>query len=58
MAYFTFILDNEAETEAPNQGRPAKKLETKPDKVEYKHLFISRYFENLTATFIKLKLSI
>ncbi|KAM9091046.1 disks large-associated protein 5 isoform 1-T1 [Megaptera novaeangliae] len=24
--------DNEAETEAPNQGRPAKKIETKPDK--------------------------
>ncbi|XP_057398839.1 disks large-associated protein 5 isoform X5 [Balaenoptera acutorostrata] len=24
--------DSEAETEAPNQGRPAKKIETKPDK--------------------------
>lgn len=58
MSYFTFILGNEADRKAPNQGKPAKKIGTKPDKVEYKHLFISRYFENLIATFIKWKLSI
>ena len=58
MSYFTFILDNEGERKFANQGRPAKKIETKLDKVEYKHLFISRYFGHFLATFMKLKLSI
>lgn len=58
MTYFIFILANEAERKATNQGRPAKNVETKPDKVVYKHLFISRYFGNLIAAFIRLKLNI
>lgn len=57
MTYFIFILDNEAERKATNQGRPAKNIETKRDKVEYTHLFKFSFFENLIATFIKLKLS-
>uniref|UniRef100_A0A2I3I098 DLG associated protein 5 n=1 Tax=Nomascus leucogenys TaxID=61853 RepID=A0A2I3I098_NOMLE len=50
--------ENEPERKVPSKGRPAKNVETKPDKVENKHLFTSRCFENLIATFIKLKLNI
>lgn len=37
---FTFILGNEADRKAPNQGKPAKKIGTKLDKVEYKHVYL------------------
>ncbi|XP_011817369.1 PREDICTED: disks large-associated protein 5 [Colobus angolensis palliatus] len=51
--------ENEPERKVPsNKGRPAKNVGTKPDKVENKHLFTSRCFENLIAAFIKLKLNI